>query len=80
MDIGSWIKYLTAVYNLRITYPREEIYIFNDDAAAALRQCKYHPNVLSAKACIIDSYLFIPTAQTFGDKSSPLSFEPMARG
>jgi hypothetical protein len=36
--------------------------------------------VLSAKAYIINSYLFIPTVQTFGDKSSPPSFEPMARG
>jgi hypothetical protein len=36
--------------------------------------------VLSAKAYIIDNYLFVPTAQTFGDKSSPPSFEPMARG
>jgi hypothetical protein len=70
---GSWIKYLTAVYNLCISSdPRKEIYIFDNYVAAAFRQCKYHPNVLSAKAYIIGSYLlFIPTTLTFGDKSSP---------
>jgi hypothetical protein len=29
---------------------------------------------------MINSYLFIPTAQTFGDKPSPLSFGAMAHG
>jgi hypothetical protein len=75
----AWTKFLISVYNLRITYPSKEIYLFDDDVAAAFRQCKYHPNVVSAKAYIIDAYLFVPTGQTFGDKSSPPSFETIGK-
>jgi hypothetical protein len=75
----SWLKYLTTIYNLRITFPNHEIYLFDDDISGAYRQCKYHPNVISAKGFIIGSFLFIPTGQTFGDTSSPSNFEPIAR-
>jgi hypothetical protein len=75
----AWIKFLIALYNLRISYPHKELYLFDDDAAAAFRQCKYHPNVVSAKAYIIDIYLHVPTGQTFGDKSSPPSFETIGK-
>jgi hypothetical protein len=75
----AWNKFLTAIHNLRITFPNIEIYLFDDDVASAFRQLKYHPNVLSAKGFIIDKYLFLPTGLTFGDASSPPSFEPLAR-
>ena len=75
----AWTKFLTWIYNLRITYPENEIYLFDDDVASAFRQPKYHPNVISGKAYRIGPYLFVPTGLTFGDCSSPPSFEPMAR-
>ena len=74
----AWTKFLIAIYNLRITFPDLEIYLFDDDVAAAFRQCKYHPNVISAKGILIDAFLFIATGNTFGDRSSPPSFEPIA--
>lgn len=76
---GAWQKFLTWIYNLRISYPDLEIYLFDDDVTAAFRQPKYHPNVISAKAYRIGKYLFVPTGLTFGDCSSPPSFEPFAR-
>jgi hypothetical protein len=75
---GAWKKYLTWIYNLRITYPDLEIYLFDDDVTAAFRQPKYHPNVISGKAYRIGKYLFIPTGLTFGDCSSVPSWEPFA--
>ena len=45
---------------------------------AAFWQPKYHPNVISGKAYRIGKYLFIPTGLTFGDCSSPPSWEPFA--
>jgi hypothetical protein len=74
----AWTKFLIAIYNLRITFPDMEIYLFDDDVAAAFRQCKYHPNVISAKGILIDAFLFIATGNTFGNRSSPPSFEPIA--
>lgn len=75
---AAWSNYLRRIYNLRITYPDKEIYLFDDDVVAAFRQAKYHPNVISSKAFCDDRYLFVPTGLTFGDKTSPPSFEPFA--
>jgi hypothetical protein len=76
---GAWTKFLSGIFNLRITYPYLDIYIFDDDVASAFRQAKYHPNVISAKAYLIAAYLFVATGSTFGDKSSPSNFEVIAR-
>jgi hypothetical protein len=75
----AWNKFLAVIYNLRITFPDLEIYLFDDDIASAFRQVKYHPNVISAKGFVIGEYLFIATGLTFGDASSPPNFEPIAR-
>ena len=76
---GAWTKYLIWIYNLRISYPTSEILTFDDDVSGAFRQPKYHPNVISAKCFIVQRFLFAPTGLTFGDGSSPPSYEPMAR-
>ena len=39
--------FMIWLYNLRITYPREELYIADDDISGAFRLCKYHPNLMS---------------------------------
>jgi hypothetical protein len=75
----AWKKYLTWIYNLGITYPNLEIYLFNeDDVTAAFRQPKYHPSVISGKAYQIGKYLFVPTGLPFADCSGPPSWEPFA--
>ena len=71
--------YYQSIYNLRITYPTHEIYLSDDDVPATFHNIKYHPNVISAKGFIISPYLFIPTGLTFGDSTSPASFEAPAR-
>ena len=68
-----------TIYNLCITFPDQEIYLFNDNISGAYHQCKYHPNVSSAKGFIIGPFLYIPMSQTFGDTSSPPNFKPIAR-
>ena len=75
---GAWTRYLSRIYNLRISFPDSEILLFDDDVVSAFRQIKYHPNVLSSKGHCNRKYLFIQTALTFGDKSSPPEFEPFA--
>ena len=75
---GAWTRYLTRIYNLRISFPDREILLFDDDIVSAFQQIKYHPNVLSSKGFCDHKYLFIQTGLTFGDNSSPLEFEPFA--
>jgi hypothetical protein len=76
---GAWTRFLAMIYDLRISYPRIEIYLMDDDVASAFRTLKYHPNVASAKAFLVGLYLFIATGLTFGDSSSLPSFESIAR-
>jgi hypothetical protein len=74
----AWLRFLQNIYNLRITYPNSDILITDDNVVSTFRQVKIHPNVISAKAFADDTYLFVPTGATFGDKPSPPSFEPIA--
>ena len=75
----TWTRYLTRIWNLRITYPDQDILTFDDDVKSAFRQVKYNPQVASVFAFIISAFLFIPTGGTFGAVSSPSNFDPIAR-
>ena len=75
----SWDRHLRRIWNLRITYPDEEILLMDDDVKGAFRHPKYHPDIAAIFAFIILSKLFIPTGGTFGSTTSPANFEPFAR-
>ena len=72
-------NHLQHLWNMRISYPNEDILLFDDDVKGAFRQCKYHPNVASAFSFIIEKLLYIPLGGTFGSIVSPADFEPIAR-
>jgi hypothetical protein len=74
---GAFVSQLAWVWNLRITYPREEIFLGDDDVSGAFRQVKYNINVVSLHACLIFGNLFMYTGQTFGDSPSPPNWEPI---
>jgi hypothetical protein len=75
----AWILYLTWIWNLRITYPREELYLGDDDVSGAFRQVKYNPNLVAMHAFLVFGVLFMSTGQTFGGCTSPANWEPVAR-
>jgi hypothetical protein len=75
----AWIKYLTWLWNLRITYPWVELYLGDDDVSGAFRQIKYNPNLVAMHAFLVFGILFMSTGQTFGDCTSPANWEPVAR-
>ena len=75
----SFDRHLVRIYNLRLTHPNEEIYLFDDDAKEVFRRPKYHPDVASAFVFRISSYLMIPLRFTFGSSVSPQDQEPFAR-
>ena len=75
----SFINHLQHLYNFRISYPDDEIVLMDDDVKGAFRHCKYHPDIATAFAFIIQHLLFIPLGGTFGSIVSPANFEPIVR-
>ena len=71
-------KYLSYLYNLRATYPYEEIFLGDNDISGAFRHQKYHPNVVAMHCFKMDEYFVVATGTTFGDGPSPSNFEPIA--
>lgn len=71
-------KFLTWIYNLRITYPNEEIYVGDDDVSGAFRHCKYHPNLVAMHGCFQAHHLVMSTGATFGGNTSPSNWETFA--
>jgi hypothetical protein len=74
----SFMNYLKWIYNLRVTYPKKEIYLGDDDISGAFRHMKYNPNLVGMRLCVIAGHLASSTGTTFGDNTSPLNFEPIA--
>jgi hypothetical protein len=75
----AWIRCLNWVLNLRIAYPRQELYLGDDDVSGAFRQVKYNPNLVAMHAFLVFGTLFMSTGQTCGDCTSPANWEPVAR-
>ena len=74
----AFVGNLTWIWNLRITYPSEDIYVCDDDVTNAFKQAKYPPNLAGMHSKIINGTLYVDTAQTFGDNTSPANWEPIA--
>ena len=72
-------NHLRRIWNLRITYPHEDILLWDDDATGAFRQVKLHLDIASTYTFVIEQLLFIPTGQTFGGNTCPPNWEPIAR-
>jgi hypothetical protein len=74
----AFANYLRWVYNARITYPREELYLGDDDILGAFRHQKYHPNLVGMHACVVAGFFSCATGMTFGDNTSSANFDPIA--
>lgn len=75
----SLIKFLRYLYNLRITYPNEEIYIGDDDVAGAFRLLKHHPDVVGMMSFLAHGRLWCYSGGSFGTNYTPPNFDPLAR-
>jgi hypothetical protein len=64
-------RYLVWLWNLRITYPHEDILQMTDDVSAAFHRMLYHPDIAPAFATVWREYLIIPVSCIFGSRSSP---------
>ena len=71
------LDFMVWLYNLRISYPSEEIYIADDDISGAFRLMKYHPNCMAMHTSMQSGYCVVNTGGTFGDNTSPSNFDPI---
>ena len=62
----AFMHHLTQIWNICISYPNEELYLFDDDVKGAFRYSKYHRDVARAFVFSISSYIMILMGQTFG--------------
>ena len=51
-------RHLQTILNTRLSYPDEEIYLFDDYIKDTFRNIKYHPDVASSVSFIIVYSLF----------------------
>lgn len=72
------LVFMVWLYNLRISYPREEIYLADDDVSGAFRHAKYHPNMVAMHTSTACGFGVLNTGATFGDNTSPSNFDPIA--
>ena len=50
-------RLLTRIYNLRITYPDDDVIIHANDIKSCFRQLKHHPDVMGAFSSLIGHFL-----------------------
>ena len=74
----AFVNFLVFVWNLRITYPHEEIYPCDDDVSGAFRHCKYHPNLVAMHSYFIAGVMAMATGGTFGGNTTPGNWEVFA--
>ena len=69
------VRLLTRIYNLRITYPTDDIALHASDVKSCFRQIKHAPDVMGAFSFIINGILFLQCGQSFGADFSPPNWE-----
>ena len=70
-------RHFNRICNLRITYPKKKILLWDDDVSGAFRWSKYHPNLAASFAFIFAGVLYIHTGHVFGGNTSANNFEPI---
>ena len=67
------------MWNLAISYPQQDRYTGDDDVQCAFPRVKYNPNLVAMHSALSHDTLIMHTGLTFGDNTSPSSWEPFAR-
>lgn len=67
------------IYNLRISYPDEDLVIHANDIKSCFRQIKHHPDVVGGFCYTLFEHLWVQVGLTFGSDFSPQNWEPCRR-
>jgi len=75
---SAFRRHLLRIWNLRTSYPLEDILLWDDDVSGPFRLIKYNPEIASAFAAILNQTLCIPVGQNFGGNTSAQKWEGIA--
>ncbi len=70
---------LVRAYNLRLSYPDDDIVVHANDVKSCFRQIKHHPDVADTFSYILADYLFFQVGLAFGADFSPANWEAVRR-
>jgi hypothetical protein len=73
------MKFLTRIYNWRISYPRLKIFLALADITACFRFPRIHIDVTRAFDFMAEELCFLATSMVFGSNTSASSWEPFRR-
>jgi hypothetical protein len=76
--LHSFTRYCQYLWNVRISYPKERIYVGDDDVKNAFRLVKNNPAAVSMHGFRGHGLLGFCTGQSFGDNYSPSNFDIFA--
>ena len=76
---GSFTRFCQWIWNLRITYPNEPIYLGDDDVRNAFRLFKYNPAGVAMNGYRACGVLAFATGCTFGGETSPAIWDTGAQ-
>jgi hypothetical protein len=80
LDFGrAKMKFLTSIYNWRISYPDETIYIALADITACFRFPRILADITGVFGFVADDLFFLATSHVFGSNTSASSWEPLRR-
>lgn len=72
-------KFLTDIYNARISFPDRTILLAMADIKACFRHGRLHPDLTGAFGFNAEQYYYLATAMVFGSKASASSWEAFRR-
>ena len=67
-------RILIRIFNLRISFPLDDIMAYKDDLVTAFRRVRYHPDISCAHAFVFEAFLILPIGLVFGARDSPAWF------
>ena len=73
------IPFMVWLWNLRISYPRKELYIGGTDCHGAFRWDKHNPNLVGMHTSVQAGYAVFNTGGTFGGCTTPSNWDVVAR-
>jgi hypothetical protein len=80
IDFGkSKINFLINIYNWRVSFPREIIYVALADITACFRFPRLCCDITGAFGFMAQDWYFISTSHVFGSNTSASSWEPLRR-
>jgi hypothetical protein len=78
IDFGrAKMKFLTSIYNWRISYPDKTIYMALADITACFRFPRILADITGAFGFVADDLFFLMTSHVFGSNISASSWEPL---